>query len=656
MYMKLLKIDKRDFSTNRATSDRQNELNLAAERVSAELSGSHKIRIDKFDKTTGNFAEIISESAPPPESPKEKTDYIKRAQQYLQTLTPALGFGRTQPNEFNMDPAVQFTSANSKIVHARQTYQSREIFQSGTSVRFDSNDAIKGVTGNVITVDQNIESLPKLSARDAVKIATRLVAEQPTEEQKDPFGQTFHFEPLNIGDFEPEVDITLPEDPSMTTIFKQGPFAERIKARLLWFELKPGDLRSAWEIITTQKNSLQYRTIVDATNQISQIEDERGLILYNNLLTRFLHSRMNIYTVNGDKPREMVDCPIPLDKYPVKPSKRLPEGFPDHWNDDSNDVTLGNCTYAHLGTSNRVCTGIRQNNIIIFDPQDPTGDDQKILNMFYFNCYLHDLFYILGFTEENRNFQLDNFGRAGIGSDRVDAQAYNQVINGTASMNTPTEGRSPIMRMGMIRDKTTCFDSDVLYHEFTHGVIARLVGGGAPDSMEGPQCDAEHEGIADWTACTINKKEVVADWSTGKPGGFRHNRYDSNFPHNFGHLGRIVDGIDYSGNDEHTTGEIICATLMEMNRNIGNDTLAMQLVVDALKIAPTNPSFLNMRDSILTALDDKLNADPPQLNASQHKDARNAIWRAFANFGMGSNAQSNGSQLNGIVADFNIPS
>ena len=90
-----------------------------------------------------------------------------------------------------------------------------------------------------------------------------------------------------------------------------------------------------------------------------------------------------------------------------------------------------------------------------------------------------------------------------------------------------------------------------------------------------------------------------------------------------------------------------------MNRNINDDTLAMQLVVDALKLSPTNPSFLNMRDSILAALDDKLNSG--QIDSNRHSQVKKAIWKAFAKFGMGPNASSNGAQLSKIIDDFNEP-
>jgi extracellular elastinolytic metalloproteinase len=89
-----------------------------------------------------------------------------------------------------------------------------------------------------------------------------------------------------------------------------------------------------------------------------------------------------------------------------------------------------------------------------------------------------------------------------------------------------------------------------------------------------------------------------------------------------------------------------------MTRNIGKN-LAVQLVVDALKLSPVNPSFLHMRDSILRALDDL--RDARHISAPAHLTALRGIWRAFARFGMGPGAQSDGANLTGIVADFNMP-
>ena len=510
--MKYNEIDKRDFSTNRATPDRKKKLQSAADNISNTLQGSPEINITKVDSFSGNPAKIILESTPVPEDTTERTDYVKRAEQSLQSLAPALGFANTQPVEFKIDPVVQNTSANTKVVHAKQTYLSKEIFQSGISVKFGSDDSSKNIDlDKIITIDQPVvDSTPKLSAKDAVKITAKMLLEQPQEPQTDQFGEPLEFDKINLEGFEAEVDTAIEGDPSMVTFFKPGPFAEKTKARLLWFELKPNDLRLTWEVITTQKNLLQFRTIIDATKTISEIGgEEQNAILYHRLLTQFLLSRMNVYTVNpGVSDRKMVDCP--LNDLPVKPAPKppLPQEFPDHWN-EGDFKTVGNCTYAHLGTSPYVYQGTNQDNMIIFNPQDPFGDDQKVLNIFYYNCFMHDYFYILGFREADGNFQHNNFGRGGLETDRVDSRSHSGAVWGTANMATPPDRLSPVMNMGLVTstNRHTSFDSDVVFHEFMHGVTNRLVGGPLnTDALEEPQSGGMGEGWGDYIACTYKQE------------------------------------------------------------------------------------------------------------------------------------------------------
>jgi extracellular elastinolytic metalloproteinase len=188
---------------------------------------------------------------------------------------------------------------------------------------------------------------------------------------------------------------------------------------------------------------------------------------------------------------------------------------------------------------------------------------------------------------------------------------------------------------------------DVVAHEYMHGVTNRLVGGPHDErSLEAPQSGGMGEGWGDYIACTLTGDTVVGAWVVDQAGGIREFPYDENFPDAFGKLGKGR----YT--EVHNIGEIWCATLMDMNRRIGSE-LGMQLVVDALKLSPTNPSFLEMRDSILAALDAMLASG--KLGSDEHSTAQSGIWDAFAKFGMGPGAQSNGSSLQGIVADFSTP-
>jgi extracellular elastinolytic metalloproteinase len=271
---------------------------------------------------------------------------------------------------------------------------------------------------------------------------------------------------------------------------------------------------------------------------------------------------------------------------------------------------------------------------------------------------MHDFFYLLGFREVDGNFQANNLGRGGLGGDRVDARSHPGAVTGTANMSPSVDGQVSVMNMGLVTstNRHTAFDSTVVFHEFTHGLTTRLVGGPQnSQALDAPQSNGMGEGWSDYTACIINNVTVIGAWVFNDAGGLRGFPYDSDFPDDFGDLGTgryAANPVSGQPNSEHNVGEIWCATLMEMTRIIGKN-LAVQLVVDALKLSPANPSFLSMRDSILRALQNMILGGV--ISASEHFTARRGIWRAFAKFGMGPEAQSNGARLTGIVADFNVP-
>jgi extracellular elastinolytic metalloproteinase len=88
------------------------------------------------------------------------------------------------------------------------------------------------------------------------------------------------------------------------------------------------------------------------------------------------------------------------------------------------DRTIGNSAHGHLGANGQSSRGALQGDVVLFDPPNATGDDQKVLNIFYYNSFMHDFCYLLGFRESDGNFQHSNFGRGGNASDRVDARAH----------------------------------------------------------------------------------------------------------------------------------------------------------------------------------------------------------------------------------------
>jgi PKD repeat protein len=80
--------------------------------------------------------------------------------------------------------------------------------------------------------------------------------------------------------------------------------------------------------------------------------------------------------------------------------------------------------------------------------QAPTGyEDAAITNLFYWNNLVHDMWYHYGFDESFGNFQENNYGRGGAGSDYVFAEAQDGGGTNNANFATPTDGSNPRMQM-----------------------------------------------------------------------------------------------------------------------------------------------------------------------------------------------------------------
>ncbi|OBZ90636.1 Extracellular metalloproteinase 4 [Choanephora cucurbitarum] len=314
-----------------------------------------------------------------------------------------------------------------------------------------------------------------------------------------------------------------------------------------------------------------------------------------------------------------------------------------------------------------------------FDKQEPTEyEDAAVTNLFYWVNTAHDFFYRYGFDEKAGNFQQDNMGRGrskenGEG-DAVIANAQDGSGRNNANFATPPDGKHGKMRM-YIWDQTHPmrdgdFESGIVIHEYTHGVSTRLTGGPMNSNCLGwGEAGGMGEGWGDFVATTIRmrpeyKRTVefgMGDYSNGGDGirKYKYSTSNSTNPSTY----RIMDRFDYWG--VHAKGEVWAEMLYEVYWNLvdrlgftpewfpptpsdpykvamdeeelekvrehvtsyGN-TLAMQLVMDGMKLQPCNPSFVSARDAILEA-------EKQLTGGKYHCD----IYRAFAKRGLGVGAK-----------------
>ncbi|HPF10429.1 MAG TPA: T9SS-dependent M36 family metallopeptidase [Flavobacteriaceae bacterium] len=206
-------------------------------------------------------------------------------------------------------------------------------------------------------------------------------------------------------------------------------------------------------------------------------------------------------------------------------------------------------------------------------------------------------------------------------------------------------------------------DNEIVIHEYGHGVSNRLTGGPTNTGCLQNQ-EQMGEGWSDYLALVMtmypgDQPEDIrgmASYASGNPNGLREAPYSTDFAIN------DYTYADINGNVTipHGVGFVWATMLWEMTWNLideygydpdiyngtGGNNLALQLVMDGMKLQPCSPGFVDGRDAILEA-DMLTNGGANQC----------AIWRAFAKRGLGVSAiqGSTSSVFDGTEA-YDVPS
>lgn len=327
-------------------------------------------------------------------------------------------------------------------------------------------------------------------------------------------------------------------------------------------------------------------------------------------------------------------------------------------------VTRGNNASAYLDTTNAGTplpgTQAEGGEDLTFDfPFDPTlpptaNKDAATTNLFYWNNTIHDVFYHYGFDEEAGNFQVNNYGQAGIDGDDVRAEAQDGSGVNNANFATPPDGSRPRMQMfvwttGVVGDQEIIdgdFDAGVIVHEYGHGISNRLTGGPNTTSCLGNQ-ERPSEGWSDWLAIAMlalpsesgeqprGLGTYVLNEDSRQDGGIRPTPYSTDMsinPTTYDDIKTLAvpHGVGYVW--ATMTWEMFWALVEEHGFNpdvrgdwtTGGNNLAIQLVMDGMKLQPCNPGFVDARDAILAA-DVALTGGENQC----------VIWSSFAKRGLG---------------------
>ncbi len=540
-----------------------------------------------------------------------------------------------------------------------------------------------------------------------------------------------------------KLDLTRNESTSsdLKAVFGRDDWATT--AEKMYFPTEPGVAVPSWRVLIWQPLDAFY-VIVDA---------ETGTMLWRKNIAedQTQPATYNVYR-NANAMIDAADSSNPFTPGPISPAlgsqgarinrtlmtrigNEAPYTFNTNgWITDGANLTDGNAVEA--GMDRDTTNGVDAASIPVgspnrmfnfpFNPGDPsvtpTGGDAPSPNaptpcvaappaytdyqrasavqMFWMMNLYHDEMYRLGWTEQAFNFQTDNFGRGGVGADRLSAEGQDCSGTNNANMATPADGARPRMQMFLWTGPTPDFDGtidgDVLIHEVTHGLSNRLHGNSAGLSTN--MARGMGEGWSDFYAHTMLSEPSDPRNGIYTTGGYATyllvsatdtsnyyygiRRYPkapiaftggaNNRPHNAYTFRHVNAGCDTfftnttfafargpvgaaQCDQVHNLGEVWSSALWEtrdrfiarLGHAAGNRK-NLQLVTDGMKLAPLDPTFLTERNAIISAA--QMSSAAPQA-AIDVAD----MWAGFAARGMGFSSSIQNIGPAAVTEAFDLP-
>jgi hypothetical protein len=538
-------------------------------------------------------------------------------------------------------------------------------------------------TNELAAVSCDFIPAPGQAANPAVLSAVQAGSEFPVTAQ-----QALLTAVANVGDVCELTDITVQS--AAVGVTRGQSFAARkgLKGEayvsLTWFPVSRNELVLARQVIfTSQWRGEMFLTVVSVL--------DNQLLYRRNLTVTGSPAAYRVYTGSSPAPLSP-GLPVPGTGQPTPAARSLVTldaldamASPAGWINDGDNETRGNNVDAHLDRNDDDAPDLprptgspaRTFDFALEPAADPSSyGAAAAVQLFYWNNWMHDVLYGLGFTEAGGNFQNDNFGRGGLEGDAVQADAQDGLTlndgkhRDNANISVPPDGYAPRMQMYVFDGSTPArdgsLDAEIILHEYTHGLTIRTVGGGA--GIDALQTAGMAEGWSDFYALAL-LADPAADVDATYPFGayvayhgfgssFEQNNYYgirrypystdlSKNPLTFADIDPTQAGVhaDVPGNpligsgsasEIHRQGEVWGVMLWEVRANLlrkhgtelGN-SLALALVTEGLRLSPPNPNYVQARDAILLA--DRMlseGADAPE------------IWAAFSKRGLGYGAKA----------------
>ena len=572
---------------------------------------------------------------------------------FVKGRLPALGLSEADLAGFEVTDSVFSRLSGVTHIYLRQKHQGLPVFNAQLHVNVTRDGRILSVNNafvpNLGSTLKNAAG-PTIGAAEAVAAAAR------------------H---LGIEVAAPPKASSVGGDAAQTTRLEVKALSSApIEARLMWLPIRAGDVRLVWNFEVQTPDSLHW---------FNMNVDARDAEVWTRF-DYFASDSFRVYPEPVESPLHTTPLP-PADARVLVVNPEDPTASPSDWFSGSG-IMDGNNVHA--------CADVDANNVcdspqpqcsggtcdFPIDLTSAPGNSQgaAITNLFYWNNHIHDVQYQYGFDEVAGNFQEDNFGRGGLGSDSVNADAQDTSFPSPCNANfgTPADGLNPRMQMFLcdntVPDRDGDYDNLVIVHEYAHGISNRQVGGPSNVNCLGNNQQAG-EGWSDLLGLmyTVETGDQGTDvrsvgaylFGTPLDVGIRNLPYStdpavnnwtyesingSSVPHGVGsRFAQVGWDVHWALVDKWGfEPDLINFDINDPNE-AGNKR-AMFYINEGLKNTACSPTFVDARDGIIQAAADNFGG----------VDVCD-IWQVFADFGIGTDAVSGGPNSTSPTNGFLIP-
>ncbi|GGG31712.1 peptidase M36 [Dokdonia pacifica] len=311
------------------------------------------------------------------------------------------------------------------------------------------------------------------------------------------------------------------------TLSNGGVSLEEVPVKLVYQVTKDNSLKLAWDLsIYTLDEEHWYSVRVDAiTGELLDQYDgvmhctfdshhDQTVELSNHNIAKMpsqldqVHNPMRVNEISGGGVYNVFPMPIESPNHGINRlvmNPHDPIASPLGWHDTDGiagaefTITRGNNTYVYEDRDGNSIPGASADggedlsfySNYNFNAPPINSLDANMTNLFYWNNIMHDVFYQYGFDEESGNFQVNNYGNAGLGEDAVEVQAQRGGRNDVndARIFISPDGTSPTMRMNLWGDPNASrLHLNIVNEPFEGSYLAReaAFGPGLPTLLETP--------------------------------------------------------------------------------------------------------------------------------------------------------------------------